>query len=153
MSNICVLGCGTWGSALAQILAFNDHNVTMWHYDKNKLLKINKDRSHPNLRNFTYHSSISFDHDLKSAIKNTDLIVIATPSKSVRSLSRLLGSHISPEQIIVSTSKGLESKTLKRMSEVICEEINSISEKNICNRGGKNHSKSKIFQCPNSMFS
>ena len=148
MSNICVLGCGTWGSALAQILAFNDHNVTMWHYDKNKLLKINKDRSHPNLPNFTYHSSISFDHDLKSAIKNTDLIVIATPSKSVRSLSRLLGSHISPEQIIVSTSKGLESKTLKRMSEVIREEINTISEKNIIALYGPSHAEEVIKKFP-----
>ena len=148
MSNICVLGCGTWGSALAQILAFNDHNVTMWHYDKNKLLKINKDRSHPNLPNFTYHSSIFFDHDLKSAIKNTDLIVIATPSKSVRSLSRLLGSHISPEQIIVSTSKGLESKTLKRMSEVIREEINTISEKNIIALYGPSHAEEVIKKFP-----
>ncbi len=148
MSNICVLGCGTWGSALAQILAFNDHNVTMWHYDKNKLLKINKDRSHPNLPNFTYHSSISFDNDLKSAIKNTDLIVIATPSKSVRSLSRLLGSHISPEQIIVSTSKGLESKTLKRMSEVIREEINTISEKNIIALYGPSHAEEVIKKFP-----
>ena len=148
MSNICVLGCGTWGSALAQILAFNDHNVTMWHYDKNKLLRINEDRSHPNLPNFTYHSSISFDHDLKSAIKKTDLIVIATPSKSVRSLSRLLGSHISPEQIIVSTSKGLESKTLKRMSEVIREEINTISEKNIIALYGPSHAEEVIKKFP-----
>ena len=148
MSNICVLGCGTWGSALAQILAFNDHNVTMWHFDKDKLLKINKDRSHPNLPNFTYHYSISFDHDLKSAIKNTDLIVIATPSKSVRSLSRLLGSHISPEQIIVSTSKGLESKTLKRMSEVIREEINTISEKNIIALYGPSHAEEVIKKFP-----
>ena len=148
MSNICVLGCGTWGSALAQILAFNDHNVTMWHFDKDKLLKINKDRSHPNLPNFTYHYSISFDHDLKSAIKNADLIVIATPSKSVRSLSRLLGSHISPEQIIVSTSKGLESKTLKRMSEVIREEINTISEKNIIALYGPSHAEEVIKKFP-----
>ena len=148
MSNICVLGCGTWGSALAQILAFNDHNVTMWHYDNNKLLKINKDRSHPNLPNFTYHSSISFDHDLKSAIKNTDLIVIATPSKSVRSLSRLLGSYITPEQIIVSTPKGLESKTLKRMSEVIREEINTISEKNIIALYGPSHAEEVIKKFP-----
>ena len=93
MSNICVLGCGTWGSALAQILAFNDHNVTMWHYDKNKLLKINEDRSHPNLPNFTYHSSISFDHDLKSAIKNTDLIVIATPSMIITHIYIHVGHH------------------------------------------------------------
>ena len=148
MSNICVLGCGTWGSALAQILAFNDHNVTMWHYDKNKLLKINKDRSHPNLPNFTYHSSISFDHDLKSAIKKTDLIVIATPSKSVRSLSKLLCGYISPEQIIVSTSKGLESKTLKRMSEIIREEINIISEKNIIALYGPSHAEEVIKKFP-----
>ena len=54
MDKILVMGCGTWGSVIAQSLAKNDYNVTMWHYNEKKLAEFQSTRLHPNLLNFNY---------------------------------------------------------------------------------------------------
>lgn len=151
MTKISVLGCGTWGSALAQSLAMHNHNVTMWHYNKKKLQKIKNDRTHQNLPNFVFDSSISFDHDLENAIRDSDFIVVATPTKSVREISNSLRKYISKNQIIVNTSKGLESKTFKRMSEIIIEEIETIDSNNIVTLYGPSHAEEVIKKYPTTL--
>ena len=52
------MGCGTWGSVIAQSLAKNEYNVTMWHYNEKKLAEFQSTRLHPNLLNFNYDPTI-----------------------------------------------------------------------------------------------
>ena len=80
MDKILVMGCGTWGSVIAQSLAKNDYNVTMWHYNEKKLADFQSTRLHPNLLNFNYDSTISFSYDLNHFVAESTIIVIATPS-------------------------------------------------------------------------
>ena len=61
MDNISLLGCGTWGSALAQVLAENGHKVTAWHYKDEAVAYMSNSRKHPNLNGFQFHESIAFD--------------------------------------------------------------------------------------------
>ena len=60
MNKISVLGCGSWGSALAQSLSKNSHSIVMWHYNTDKLINFKKTRIHPNLKNFKFNSKIKF---------------------------------------------------------------------------------------------
>ena len=116
---LLVMGCGTWGSALAQSLSSNSHRVTMWHYDEMKLLEFKSSRLHPNLLNFEFDKSISFNYDLKESVENSNIIVLAVPSSAVRGVVNKIKSYLNENHIIVITSKGLEPKTFFTMSEVV----------------------------------
>ena len=124
MDKILVMGCGTWGSVIAQSLAKNDYNVTMWHYNEKKLAEFQSTRLHPNLLNFNYDATISFSYELNHFVAESNIIVIATPSKTVRGVILKIKSHLNDNHIIVNTSKGLELDTLYTMSEVISSELN-----------------------------
>ena len=86
MSNISLLGCGAWGSAISQALAKNDHQVYAWHYDRDSLELMNKSRKHPKLNNLHFHENIFFEKNIESCISKSNLIVIAVPSHAVREL-------------------------------------------------------------------
>ena len=86
MSNISLLGCGTWGSAISQELAKNGHVVYAWHYDSAIVDSMNESRKHPKLTNFDFHENVYFEKNIDSCISKSNLIVIAVPSHAVREL-------------------------------------------------------------------
>ena len=120
---LLVMGCGTWGSALAQSLSSNSHRVTMWHYDEMKLLGFKSTRLHPNLLNFEFNKAINFKYDLKESVESSNIIVLAVPSSAVRGVINKIKSYLNENHIIVITSKGLEPKTFFTMSEVVYNEL------------------------------
>ena len=73
MDNISLLGCGTWGSALAQILAQNGHNVSAWHYKSDTVSFMNDTRKHPCLDGFEFHKNIKFDNLIKRLILDASI--------------------------------------------------------------------------------
>ena len=60
MAHISLLGCGTWGSTLAQVLGQNGHTVTAWHYKAEVVDEMARSRMHPNITDFEFHSNIIF---------------------------------------------------------------------------------------------
>ena len=60
MAHISLLGCGTWGSTLAQVLGQNGHSVTAWHYKADMVEDMTRTRTHPNISDFEFHSNIIF---------------------------------------------------------------------------------------------
>ena len=153
MNKILVLGCGTWGSAIAQSLSNNAHLVTMWHYNKDKLLNFNTTRIHPNLLNFTFNSNINFDYNLENSLSDSEIVVIATPSSSVRDIVSKINPYLKDNQIIVNTAKGLEAKSLLRMSEVISEEATITNFDNIVSLYGPSHAEEVINEQPTTLVS
>jgi len=153
MNKILVLGCGTWGSAIAQSLSNNSHLVTMWHYDEDKLLNFNKTRIHPNLLNFTFNSNINFDYNLENSLSESEIVVVATPSSAVRGIIAKINPFLKDSQIIVNTAKGFEDKTLLRMSEVITEEITIPNFDNIVSLYGPSHAEEVINEQPTTLVS
>lgn len=120
--NISVIGGGSWGTAIAILLSGKGHNVKMWVRRHEMLESLNVTRE-----NKTYLSgvmlprNIEFTNDIEYSCKDTDIIVVATPSHVVREIGVLLKKYINDKQHIVSLSKGIENITLKRMSEVLHE--------------------------------
>ena len=152
MDKILVMGCGTWGSVIAQSLAKNGYDVTMWHYNEKKLTEFQSTRLHPNLLNFSYDPKISFNYNLSDIVDESSIIVIATPSKTVRDIIVKIKFNLNDNHIIVNTSKGLELDTLYTMSEVISSELNN-EFKNIVSLYGPSHAEEVATNQPTTLVS
>ncbi len=124
MSNVSILGAGTWGCALAIVLSGKGHNVTIWTKIENeaRLLKENR-KSLKSLPGAQMPESVEITLDLEDACKGKDLIVMAVASPFIRSTAHIASPYIKEGQIIVNVSKGIEDGTLYTLSDVIKEEI------------------------------
>ncbi len=120
--NIAVLGSGSWGTAAAILLRRNNHNVTLWSRNEQKSQNLAR-----TLQNSEYLPGVSLDAQIAftsdiSCVKGKDLIVIATPSASVREVSKSISKHLDGGSKIVILSKGLEQGTHLTMSDVVLDE-------------------------------
>ena len=121
---IGILGAGSWGSALANLLAYNGHEVTIWSIDQKEIEMLRefheqKDR----LPGVILNTSIAYTTDLETAVTDKEMIVCAVPSPFVRGTAAKIAPYIKEGQLIVNVSKGIEEATLKALVEVIEEEI------------------------------
>ncbi len=124
MSKVSVLGAGTWGCALAILLANNGHEVTIWTKIEAEARMLNENRkTMKNLPGAEMPDQVKITLDLEEACKDKDLLVMAVASPYIRSTSHIASPYIKEGQIIVNVSKGIEDKTLYTLSEVIGEEI------------------------------
>lgn len=122
MAKITVLGSGGWGTALA-ISAFNcGHNVTVWSPFEDEVATLNKYRENVKLLpDIKIPDDIEITNDIAKA-ENSLITVIACPSVAVRSVAKQLA-EVDNHGIVVSVAKGFEKGSLKRLSEVIAEEL------------------------------
>ena len=125
MANIGVLGAGTWGTALARMLAVNGHNVTMWSALPQELIELKNTRKHKNLPGCTLPESISYTPDIHEICQGRDILLFAVPSPYVRTTARACLPHLAPFQVIVDVAKGIEAGSLMAMSQVIQSEVDS----------------------------
>ena len=152
MDKILVMGCGTWGSALAKSLSENNYNVSMWHYNEQKLIELKTSRAHPNLLNFEFNKNIEFDFDLQRVLSKSNVIVLATPSKSIREIVSTIKPFLTENHILVNTSKGLETNTFLTMSEVISDVLGS-EFNNIVSMYGPSHAEEVAANLPTALVS
>lgn len=125
MANIGVLGAGTWGTALARMLAVNGHNVTMWSALPQELIELKNTRKHKNLPGCTLPESISYTPDIHEICQGRDILLFAVPSPYVRTTARACLPHLAPFQVVVDVAKGIEAGSLMTMSQVIQSEVDS----------------------------
>ena len=125
MANIGVLGAGTWGTALARMLAVNGHNVTMWSALPQELIELKNTRKHKNLPGCTLPESIAYTPDIHEICQGRDILLFAVPSPYVRTTARACLLHLAPFQVIVDVAKGIEAGSLMTMSQVIQSEVDS----------------------------
>lgn len=120
LNKLTVLGPGCWGLTLAWLLSGNFENVTVWgrECDLNEDLVKNKHCSKP--LEVQLDKKVEFTSDLKSAIKDADIILTVVATGGVRPVcEQLKEAGIKPSTPLVNASKGLELNSLMRMSEVI----------------------------------
>ena len=122
---IAILGGGSFGTALSDISANNGHRVRLWMRSPEQVQGINDDHvNHRYLPGFTIHSSIRASTDLEEVLTGADIVLIAIPSKSFRSVVKQAG-HLLQGKIVVSTTKGIEPVTFDLMSEILREELST----------------------------
>ena len=121
---ISILGAGTWGTALAILLANNNHKVTIWSKIQKEVIELSEHRTEiKNLPGAILPESVVVTSQLEDALKEPEMIVMAVASVYVRETANLISPMIRKGQIIVNVAKGIEEATLKTLCEVIQEEI------------------------------
>ena len=123
MIKITVFGAGTWGIALARLLAANGRDVTVWSAIPEELKSLSVTHRHPNLPGMQLPSAMHYTADIEEACKGRDILLFAVPSPFVRATARKAAPFISEGQLIVDVAKGIEDKTLLTMSEIIEDEL------------------------------
>ena len=124
MAKISVIGSGGWGIALTILLHKNGHDLTIWSFDKKEAEELKKTRQNKTkLPNILLPEDVKVTDDLREAVDNKDILILAVPSKAIRSVSKSLKNIIKDNQIIVNVAKGLEEDTLETMTDIIEEEL------------------------------
>lgn len=124
IKKVSVIGAGSWGTALSILLANKGIEVNLWAYEEEVYNQIKETRQNVRyLPNITLPTNIQIFNDKEQAIKDTELVVLAVSSQAVRSVASDISSFIPQDSIVVNVAKGLEVKSLKRLSQVIEEEI------------------------------
>ena len=123
MTKIAVFGAGTWGIALARLLAANGRDVTVWSAIPAELKSLAETRRHPNLPGMELPAGMHYTADIAEACAGRYILLFAVPSPFVRATAKKAAPHIAEGQIIVDVAKGVEDKTLMTMSEIIEDEL------------------------------
>lgn len=150
---ITVLGAGSWGTTLACLLADNGHDVSLWEFDKNVADKLNSERLIPFIGGANIPGSIKISSDLKM-INDSDCILFVVPSHFLRSTVtaiKNLDINIS-DKLIISATKGIETETLLRVSEII-EEIFPETKDKIVALSGPSHAEEVSKKIPTVVIS
>lgn len=123
MASISIIGSGGWGTALAIMCANNGHQVSLWSLFPEEIDTLKRDGENKKLLSgVKIPESVFLTSSLKE-LPQTDVYVLAVPSFATRSTARLLKEILKPSDIICNIAKGLEESSLKRLSEVIYDEL------------------------------
>lgn len=121
---ISILGAGTWGVALARVLALAEHRVTLWSAVGKEIDTLAQTHRHPNLPDMVFPEEILLTKDIAEACKGTELLLFAVPSVYVRSVAAQVRPLIPDGLVIADVAKGIEPDTLYTMSQIIFDELN-----------------------------
>jgi glycerol-3-phosphate dehydrogenase (NAD(P)+) len=118
-----VLGAGSWGTSLAVHLGALGHDVRLWARDAALVSDMSARRANPTyLPDIPFPDAVQPTADLSASLDGARYVVLAVPSHGLRGVLHAAVPHIPPGAVIVSAVKGIETDTLRRMSEVIGEE-------------------------------
>ena len=119
-----VIGAGAWGTALAQLLANNGHDVRLWAFEPEVVATINARHENPVfLPGAMLSDRIRATHGFAEALEGVELVVYATPAQHLRQIAIAGAGHVRPGAILVVASKGIERGSLALMSEIIEHEL------------------------------
>ncbi len=123
MNNILILGAGTWGVAIAELLNKNGHRVTCWSRNKALIEELLINHFHPKLKDVTLSIDVNYTTEFEKSFIEKDVIIYAIPSTGFREVVHKSMSFVNDSHYFVSLTKGMEDKTLYTMSEIIFEEL------------------------------
>lgn len=144
-----VVGAGSWGTAIANLLGVKGIKVDLWAFEKDIVQEIMEFKE-----NRTFLPSIELSHniipsnDLAEVVSEKDLVILVVPSQFMREISSALSGYLSKNTIVVSASKGIENKTHFRMSEILKETLTSISKRSIAVLSGPTFAKEVAMKVP-----
>ncbi len=124
---IAVLGGGSFGTAIANIIAVNGHHTYLWMRDSNKAERSQRTRENAEyLPGYQLDDNLTLTSDLEGAVINSDVVFISVPSQSFRSVTQQVAPLLKADAIVVSTTKGIEPKGFTLMSQILEQELNNV---------------------------
>jgi len=144
MSNIAIIGSGSWGTALAIHLNKIGHNIKIWSYSKEEADLINNEHLCKFLPKVTLSEKIVCFTSIEETLKNSEIILLVTPAKVVRETVAKMKPYIT-NQIIVVCSKGIEEDTLLTLDDVVKEVLGDV---NVAALSGPTHAEEVAIGMP-----
>lgn len=121
---IAVIGSGGWGTAIAILLAGKGNQVYLWSWQQEETDRLAADRENKEfLPGVPFPEGIVCSHSMEECVRDAGLIVCVAPSPATRSTAKALSAYVAEGQPLVNLSKGLEEKSLLRLSQVYRQEI------------------------------
>lgn len=141
-----VIGSGSWGTGLAQVLCDNKVDVTIYGNCESEINDINE-----NHRNSKYFGGIQIHPDLKATtdinvVKGSDIVVLSVPTIAIESVCKQIDEILDKKTIIVNTSKGFHPETFERMSCVIRENISEEHLSSVVSLIGPSHAEEVVIR-------
>ncbi len=146
---IGVVGAGSWGTAISDLLAKKGYKVDLWAYEQDvceQILSFRENKVY--LPDFSLSENIFPSNDLKKVVSDKDMVVVVVPSHFVRNVSKEMETCISDNTVVVSASKGIENKTHLTMSSVISESMPDFKKENIAVLSGPSFAKDVVRGLP-----
>ena len=106
MAAVGIIGAGTWGTALAVLLNNNGQDVTIWSAFDTEIQDMSRTRRHKNLPEVVLPDPIQMTADLRTAMAEKDMLIMAVPSVYVRSTAAKMKEYLRYGQIVVDVAKG-----------------------------------------------
>jgi len=149
MENVTVLGAGSWGTALAQVLAENGHRTLVWTHREEQANEINAQHTNQKyLPNTKLPENLLATSNLEEAVLHSEIIVVAVPTKAIREVCKTMGAYLQNKKIFVHVSKGIEPDSLKRISEMLKESLSSNVIEEIVVLSGPSHAEEVVLHHP-----
>jgi len=146
---IGVVGAGSWGTAVADLLGAKGFNVHLWAYETEVVESIQSKRGNPiYLKGYTLSERITATNDLIGTVSDRDVVVIVVPSHYVRAVSQKFAGALSKKTIIVSASKGIENQTRLTMTGVLSETLQDVIEDRLAVLSGPSFAKEVADRIP-----
>jgi len=136
---ICILGAGSWGTALAHLLGNKEYQVTLW--DRNQQITEHITQHGHNskyLPDIALATTVSATSDMEAALKEANWVIVAVASDGIREVLEEAVNHVSESAIVISACKGLEAETGMTMSDIIESLFSDISYSGLCVLSGPN---------------
>ena len=145
---VSILGAGSWGLGVASLLHKQGCRLTMWEFDKEDFRRLIETRTNPDrLPGYVLPEDVTITNDLVKAASGAEAVVLATPSQFLRNVIREIPQELSKAPMVVNLAKGVENRSLKRMSEVILEET-SLMPQQIATLSGPSHAEEVVLDVP-----
>lgn len=149
---IAVVGAGSWGTALAVLLAGKGFDVLMWAFEPEVAEGINRHRANPRyLQEISLPKGVRATASLEEALRGRRVVLSAVPSHALRSVWSASAPFLDPGAILVSCTKGIESESLKLMHEVLAECLPSHPDANRVVLSGPSFAKEVAQGLPTSV--
>ncbi|UQZ81939.1 Glycerol-3-phosphate dehydrogenase [NAD(P)+] [Paenibacillus konkukensis] len=146
---VSVLVAGSWGTAIASVLAENDSDVWLWSRNERQVAEINAEhRNHRFLDDVELSPRIRATTSMEEALRGAKGVFVVAPSSAMREVAKQMRPYLSKETILVHATKGFEADTLKRMSTVLADELPEYDASRIVVLSGPSHAEEVIKQCP-----
>lgn len=144
-----VLVAGSWGTALASVLADNGFDVMLWSRHPEQVEEINnKHRNSRFLKDAELSERIRGTVSMEEAVTDASAVVIVAPSAGVREVARKLNPLLTERMQLIHATKGFEMDSHKRITEILAEELPGFDPNKIVVLSGPSHAEEVIVRCP-----
>jgi glycerol-3-phosphate dehydrogenase (NAD(P)+) len=146
---IGVVGAGSWGTALANLLATKGYLVDWWVFEEDLSLQLQEKReNYIFLPGVTLSENLQPTNNLQKVVADKDMVIIVVPSHVMRNVTAQMKPYIGPDTILVSASKGIENETQLTMSGVINETLGTDKDTRFAVLSGPSFAREVVMGLP-----